>query len=272
MNAKIIGEAESDWTLCVVSRKSPSGRAWDGWRLFGDWGLSPDLIVSLGGDCIAASQIKVRGLRPFSLPFDWCSSDGASAIEKLAEQFATGFSGFAREENLEVIPGVRFGYKDTMTGYSFIHYFKAELSQPGEFKRFDTVLQRRLARLRKAIELSDSVLFLVSRTWKIDEKCLVAMDEDCERIWPGKTFRYVLLTYNSQPAEACHSEKFGVIRLPRDRTWYDLHEKVFEWSFLDGIRYSDSAKRWHGMLTDREERPPESPKPVSKLFHSIFGR
>ena len=187
-------------------------------------------------------------MRPFSLPFDWCSSDGAPAIEKLAHQFEVGFSGFAKKENMEPIPNVRFGYKDKLMGFSFIHHFKAEIAQPGEFERFDTVLQRRLARLRKAIEMSNSVLFLVSRTWKVDEKCLRTMDAVCSKLWPGKKFQYVFLTYNSQPAEVRHDAKFGVIRLPRDRTGYDLREKVFEWSFLDAIRYGEDAKRMHDML------------------------
>lgn len=233
-------------TLC----KAPQGQSWDRWRIFGDWNLAPDLIVSLGGDCLAASQIKVRGLRPFSLPFDWCSSDGAPAIEKLAHQFEVGFSDFARKANMEPIPNVRFGYKDRLTGFSFIHHFRAEIMKAGEYERFDDVLQRRLARLRKAIEMSKSVLFLVSRTWKIDEKCLRTMDSVCSRLWPGKRFQYILVTYNSRPAEMRHDAKFGVIRLSRDRTGYDLREKVFEWSFLDGIRYDDAATQMHTTLRE----------------------
>ena len=151
---------------------------------------------------------------------------------------------------MEPIPNVRFGYKDKLTGFSFIHHFKAEITKPGEFERFDEVLQRRLTRLRKAIEMSKSVLFLVSRTWKIDEKCLRTMDSVCSRLWPEKKFQYVLVTYNSRPAEAHHDAKFGVIRLPRDRTWYDLHEKVFEWSFLDGIRYDEVATQMHTTLRE----------------------
>ena len=238
----------------VVLRTPPPGRSWDQWRVFDDWMLAPDLIVSLGGDCIAASQVRARGLRPFSLPFDWCcASGGACAIEKLAEQFESGFSGFARRENLEPIPGHRFGYKDKLTGFSFIHHFAAEITLPGEFERFDAVLQRRLTRLRKAIEQSNSVLFLISFVWKVDETCLRTMDSACSGLWPDKKFQYVMLTYNSLPAEARHDAKFGVIRLPRDRTAYDLQEKAFEWSFLDGIHYSDAAKRMHKSLVSAEE-------------------
>ena len=230
--------------------KAPAGKSWDRWRIFSDWNLQPDLICSLGGDCIAASQQKVRGLRPFSLPFDWCMSDGAAAIEKLAEQFAVGFSGFARRENLEPIPGSHFGYKDTKTGFSFIHHFKDKIEQEGEFERFDEILQRRISRLHRAIESSGTVLFLLSRTWKVDERCLRAVSNSCIKKWPGKKFQFVLVTYNSQPATIYHNDMYGVIRIPRDRTGYDLREKVFEWSFLDEIRYSAEAQKMHAVISE----------------------
>lgn len=249
---------ESQWVCgsvdSICSLRAPVGKSWNQWRILDEWILRPDLICSLGGDCIAAAQIKVRGLRPFSLPFDWCSSNGAPAIENLAHQFEQGFTGFARRENMEPLPGIRFGYRDKFTGFGFIHHFKSEISQPGEFERFDAVLQRRLRRLRTAIESSSSVLFLVSRIFEIEEKCLWKMDEVCSRLWPQKKFQYALLTYNSRSAEVRHTEKFAVIRLLRDRTSYDMHEKVFEWSFLDGIQYSESAKRMHVALRDGGER------------------
>ena len=33
--------------------------------------VSYDLVCSLGGNCAAAFQLGFRGLRVFSLPFDW---------------------------------------------------------------------------------------------------------------------------------------------------------------------------------------------------------
>ena len=30
-----------------------------------------DLIVSLGGNCMVANNLRYRNMRPFSLPFDW---------------------------------------------------------------------------------------------------------------------------------------------------------------------------------------------------------
>ena len=62
-----------------------------------------DAIISLGGNCGAASQLRMRGLRPYPLPFDWTYMTGPETIEWLCEGFADGFKDFCLKENLDTI-------------------------------------------------------------------------------------------------------------------------------------------------------------------------
>ena len=221
-------------SLTALYRKPPSA-AWNGWRLMDAAPIRVDMICSIGGDCIAASQQKLRGLRPYALPFDWCFSDGAEAVRNFAHQLDCRFTGFALRENLVPIPGVRLGYKDRATGDNFMHHFHAPLEEKGEYERFREVLARRINRLYSEIERSGTVLFLLSRTFKLDENCLDAVEEVCRRKWPEKRFFFILATYNSQPSGVWASGNRFVVRIPRDRNSYDIREKVFEWSFLDNV-------------------------------------
>lgn len=215
--------------------RKPPAVAWNNWRLMDASPLKVDMICSIGGDCIAASQQKLRGLRPYALPFDWCFSDGAEAVRNFAGQLECGFSGFALRPNLMSIPGVKFGYKDRATGYNFMHHFHAPLETAGEYERFREVLTRRINRLYSEIERSETVLFLLSRTFKMEEGCLDAVEDVCRRKWPQKKFFFAMATYNSLPSGVWTTGSRIVVRIPRDRNAYDMKEKVFEWSFLDNV-------------------------------------
>ena len=79
-NEKLTIKKKMDPQSLTALYSKPNSAIWDRWRLMDADPLKVDMICSLGGDCIAASQQKLRGLRPYSLPFDWCFSDGAEAI------------------------------------------------------------------------------------------------------------------------------------------------------------------------------------------------
>lgn len=46
-----------------------------------------DSIISFGGNCAAASQLRMQGMRLFYLPFDWLSMEGLRTIEWLISVF-----------------------------------------------------------------------------------------------------------------------------------------------------------------------------------------
>lgn len=221
--------------------KTPNRRAWDRWRIADDRKLEVDMIFSVGGDCVAAAQQRNRGLRPYSLPFDWCFSDGEASLARFAEMLDDDFRDFALLDNLRPIPDTRFGYVDVRSGYRFIHHFKVPVEVPGEYRRFREILDRRIRRFFDEIERSTTVLCLLSRTWKLKGDCLEPLARVLKRRWPDKTFHFAMVTYNSRPASIERTGNLLTIRIPRDRTDYDMKEKVFEWSFLDSVTFSRSS-------------------------------
>lgn len=206
-----------------------------------DHPLVVDMIFSVGGDCIAAFQQKSRNLRPYSLPFDWCFADGEGALSNFASMCDTGFRDFALKENMQEIPGTRFGYKDVKSGYNFIHHFKASIETPGEYSRFNEILRRRISRFYAEVERAQSILCLLSRTWKLRDSCLDPLRQVFRKRWPGKKMHYAIVTYNSSPPQIEVRDNVSIVRIPRDRTAYDMKERVFEWSFLDNVHFSGSA-------------------------------
>lgn len=222
--------------------KTPVNKAWDRWRIMDDHPLVVDMIFSVGGDCIAAAQQKNRNLRPYALPFDWCYSDGEVALANFANMLDDGFHGFALKENMQGIPGVRFGYKDVKSKYNFVHHFNASVEMLGEYDRFNATLRRRIRRFYSEIERSQVVLCLLSRTWKLKDSCLDPLEHVLKSKWPDKRFYFAIVTYNSHPPSIeMRNGNILVVHIPRDRTGYDLRERVFEWSFLDNVRFSESS-------------------------------
>ena len=72
-----------------------------------------DLIVSLGGNCSAAHNLRFRGLRPVSLPFDCVYLVDEQPIRFSIKESGDGFPNLLKRENLvEVRPGER-GYAAT---------------------------------------------------------------------------------------------------------------------------------------------------------------
>ena len=63
-----------------------------------------DAIVSLGGFCGASIQLRARGLRPYSLPFDWLFMEDEQSIKWLTSEVGNDFRSFCLRENLVALP------------------------------------------------------------------------------------------------------------------------------------------------------------------------
>ena len=121
-----------------------------------------DLVLSLGGSCAVANQLKVRGLRLFSLPFDWLYCTSYHSLEALAIAFKNDFVYWMVDQNMEEMlasdyekNAARFQYVDRLTGYRFIHDF----SQPKEVILHEVreKYQQRIHRLQEYLKCADSI-------------------------------------------------------------------------------------------------------------------
>ena len=206
-----------------------------------------DAIISLGGNCAAASQLRMRGLRPYSLPFDWTSMDGPRTIEWLKSGFENGFTDFCLRENL--VPLERGGagvapykYKDMLSGYSFIHHFWTEAETEKGWLVTYNVLRRRVDRLLKVFEKSDKLLFILATNFEYDLKIVIQLLTFLRSKYPQKcidfhvlqhrvVFKNPLILAEKWPADF----PFTGGRYARSILTYDFSRTDTEWEFLDGI-------------------------------------
>ncbi len=119
-----------------------------------------DEIISLGHSCQVATQLKRKGLRESSFPYDWLVSEN---MDSIITDFENGFTNFFRLEDL-VLDGICDECSrvvDKRTNYIYQHIFQVGLSIEEEFPRVKEILQRRVCRLLHILNDKDkSVLFI----------------------------------------------------------------------------------------------------------------
>lgn len=198
-----------------------------------------DLICSLGGNCAAAHNLKYKGLRRFSLPFDWVYMLDEKPLYKLADCFENDFKNFFLLENLKPLPEGpnashldRPQYYDTYTGYRFVNHFDLPIEQGG-YIPVKEKMDRRIKRLYKYIQKGNSVLFILSLPFEISEKPILNLKKVVEKKWPNKKFDFEVIMFD------CKNEKIETIssicmrhhtRKANDR---DFNKTNPEWNFLD---------------------------------------
>lgn len=207
-----------------------------------------DSIISLGGFCGAASQLRARGLRPCSYPLDWVYMEGAQSVEWLVSAFATGFSDFARRENLvplerEGVGGLApFKYKDVKSGYCFIHHFWEPIEDDAGYEMFVNTLNRRIKRMMSCFSPGKSVLMVLATPFSFDgsiaEKLLFAV----RKMFPETEIDLHVMQFRAMfDSPYVESERwpdgspFSGGRYRRASGVYDHRHTSAEWAFLDGI-------------------------------------
>ena len=116
-----------------------------------------DLVVSLGANCSAAAQLRIRGLRHVALPFDWLYVVDERPFVWLADHVSDNWSGLCLKENLsEITPDHpewnsehldRVKYVDAESGYRLVNHFNVSIDNVEEYLRVYGTLRRRIERL-----------------------------------------------------------------------------------------------------------------------------
>lgn len=207
-----------------------------------------DSILSLGGFCGAASQFRARGLRPCSYPLDWVYMEGVQSVEWLVSAFATGFSGFARRENLvplerEGVGGLApFKYKDVKSGYCFIHHFWKPIEDDVGYETFVNTLNRRIKRMMSCFSPGKSVLMVLATPFSFDGSIAERLLFAVRRMFPETEIDLHVMQFNAVfDSPSIESERwpdgspFSGGRYRRAHGVYDFNRMSAEWAFLDGI-------------------------------------
>lgn len=134
-----------------------------------------DSIISLGGCCNVAAQLRHRGLRACSFPLDWTLMNDDRPIRWLPSAFRTRFRDFCLHENaFEFEPPqneygvVKRHVEDRASGYRLIHQFHSPLGDAKSFERERAVLVRRIDRLYDCVSRAKNVLFALSTLFPYD--------------------------------------------------------------------------------------------------------
>ena len=206
----------------------------------GEYGL----ICSLGGNRSAAHNLQIRGLRSFSLPFDWLFVVDDRPIWYLSERFKTCFERFCLKENLVELQDPEHGtdhdgrmqYKDIVTGYRFVNHFSRPTEEPGEYERVYVTLRRRIERLYKAIEGTDRILFVLVTGTSIDcADALWVLLSTLRTLWPQKIVDIVQMSFEAGADKMEYRPHPLHFHWKRPQHLYDFLSNAPEWSAFDMV-------------------------------------
>ena len=220
-----------------------------------------DLFVSLGGNCGAASQLKMRGLRACALPFDWLAMATPGVVDYLAEGFSDGFKNFCRKDNLRPFAGAavevgctKFCYEDTYTGYRFIHHFRRPITEAGVYEDVRGMFERRICRLLKRLHAGERVLFVLATPFAFDPARAVSLLAHLRSLFPKSTIDMACLQFGvtfDNPLTTSERWPADLPFVAGGRYAHALDEYAFErtgkeWTFLDEAEPSVPVRRPRG--------------------------
>lgn len=216
-----------------------------------------DEVISLGGSCSAASQLKHRGKRKCSYPLDWTWMTDTRPVLALPELVRTRFANHCRYENMFEFAPPHPEYKEWMlnledkaTGYRHIHSFNTPFSDRATFERGNKVIRRRIDRMYKAIENAEHVLLVLATGFTCEDKDIEAIYRAFTEVFPKTDIEIVNIQFASDHCamyDICGGQ-VHVAKFERQLNQvYDNQLTTHEWSFMDGITVK-------GVLPVREVR------------------
>lgn len=208
-----------------------------------------DLILSLGGNCGAASQLIFRDLRRFSLPFDYTFMADDKPVRWFPEGLKNRFKDLLLKENLSELKGKERGddretwqYKDTLSGYRFIHLFGDDVAKDGVYEKGAAVIRRRVDRLFEKLEKAEKILVILSTTFVFDEKPMYKIKETFETLYPSKKFVFYVVMLNAENETQKDDGDIHFIYAKRNGNLYDFDKTNWEWHFLDNVALNEKKR------------------------------
>ena len=201
-----------------------------------------DMIISLGGNCAAGTQMVTRGLRTYSLPFDWTFMADSRPVEYFPEGLRDKFKNLCLKENLEELKGSERGderfqyqYKDNYTGYRFIHLFHKDINNEGVYEKSYETLRRRVDRLYEKLATAKKVMIVLQTNFVVDEKYIYEIKKTFEELYPDIDFEYRIVMLEADRYEEKQDGNLYITYSKRGINMYDFGATNWEWNFLDDI-------------------------------------
>lgn len=214
-----------------------------------------DFCMSLGGSCAPAMQLKQRGLRLASMPFDWIRGRGnVPFVERIASLVETHFEGWCAYENLIPMPEELDRPKasdplevrawDKAQEIGFYHDFRFDIFGKGGREYYEGIAaryRRRIDRLYDVISRAERILaIIVGPDEPIPREAVRRLKTRLDAVHPGTEFVVVALNFNAPvDAEEGRLDEGLLIRdFVRELHAYDFMRTTIAWDFLEDVRLS----------------------------------
>ncbi len=216
--------------------------------------MTHTLVVSLGGNCAVAHNLRFREKRPYSLPFDWVYLVDDRPIRFWIDEVGRGFPDLLRRENLiEMHPGDKEyapahadvkQYIDTASGYRFVNHFKESVEVPGAYETVSASVRKRVERLLSAFSQGGDFLLVLATQVDVSVDLLKRLVAVLSARFPKARFTLRYMHFGQQSDEI-QTEDQGVVvqQVRRMMNDYDCRKTNWEWRFLDDIKVSECQKR-----------------------------
>jgi hypothetical protein len=238
------------------------------------------LFISLGGSCIAALQLRRRGLRVCSLPFDWLFHVDNTMWSSLSEGFANDFIDWMFFENMKELSieergtSNLFQYKDLKTGYRFIHDFHKPISNSKEYRKVVKKYRRRFSRLYRLIDDADQVHFIANTKWSVDLNLIKTFMDVVSKKWDEKRFHLYVVNFRDKENAIIYDNSITVYKFTRCENKYDYFETNIEWDFLDVFLNEKKRNKYVSLKIKNKEihlNLFNMKMPIVKIQIGLFG-
>ena len=204
-----------------------------------------DCIISLGGCCDVANQLKHRGLRPCAFPLDWTLMIDDRPIRYLPEGIRSRFKQFCIRENMREFDSSSREYgvdrrrlEDVVSGFRFIHHFTVKPEEVEAFEKTRLLLQKRIDRFFDVVAKSRNVLFVLSTVFPYDAELLKDIYSALAETFPETEIELKAVQFSAKKNESfnllggkIHVDTYERCRCDR----YDTKYTAPEWKWMDAL-------------------------------------
>ena len=207
-----------------------------------------DYIVSLGGSCNVATQLRHRGLRKCSFPLDWTLMADEKPIRWLLSGLRSRFGNFCLRENMHAfeLPAEEYGTRkqrlqDDVTGFRFIHHFSADPKDKVAFDKERLVIQRRIERFYELINASKHVLFVLGTVFSYDFTLAAELYKSLAESFPQVDVELICVQFSASTCSEVDllGGKLHIMTCERPvNIVYDNQLTAPEWCWMDQLSLS----------------------------------
>lgn len=200
-----------------------------------------DTIVSLGGSCATAKQLKFKKLRKCSYPFDWLFHNNNEALCYLIKAFETDFSDWMKRDKLIPLKYEERGdsplnqYHDLNTGFNTIHDFHKPVEDDEEYNAVITKYKRRISRLLDHISKSKHTLLILDARYPVCINCLADLKKVIESKYPNDVVQVLLFQFNASENAYYENEWLAIRKMTRNHSNLEYNGEPCEWDILKEI-------------------------------------